>query len=202
MALKPSISLSLGNKCNKVTFTETTNPYMFDTNEGGWGDPNLDASDIVDAKVRIYNYQGTTLLATYDITDNYSSALGYPTPNSFVILEDAAWTLSDGIYKIVYSIETEDEEEDSEVFNSDLQHELFTCNLCNCLDKLIQRLVKACDTKKVQELKLQVDQIEILLYGIQTAFSCGDFETATTILESATTYCQTLSDCGCGCNDC
>lgn len=196
MALKPSISLSLGNKCDKVTFTETTGVYNATTNVTGWGTPNIDTTDIATSVVNIYNYTGTTLLDTFDLTGLYPSA----TPSEFNILEEEDWTLADGIYKIMYTIT--DDSVTPVVYNNDLTHELFLCNLCNCKNGLIEKLVKSCDTETVKKLKLQVDQMEIFVYGIQSAFSCGDFITATTILTAASAYCQTLSDCGCGCGGC
>ena len=64
---------------------------------------------------------------------------------------------------------------------------------------MIIKLINACDSLKVKELKEKVDQMEIFIYGIQSAFACGDFDTADNILTAASTYCQTLSNCGCGC---
>lgn len=196
MALIPSISLSLNNTCNKVTLTETTNVYNALTNLGGWGVPNIDTTNITASVVNIYTHDGLTLLDSYTLTGLYPSA----TPSSFEILEEAGWTQADGIYQIRYIIT--DDSLTPVNYYSDTTHELFLCNLCNCKDKLIARLVKACDTEAVKKLKTQVDQMEIFIYGIQSAFSCGDFATATTILASASTFCQTLSDCNCGCNDC
>jgi hypothetical protein len=51
----------------------------------------------------------------------------------------------------------------------------------------------------VQRLKTEVDQMEIYIYGIQSAFACGDFDTAEAILTAATTYCNTLSKCAGNC---
>jgi hypothetical protein len=56
---------------------------------------------------------------------------------------------------------------------------------------------------KFIKLKEQVDQMEIFMYGIKSAFACGDFDTVDTLLDAATKYCQTISDCAdCGCNGC
>jgi thymidine kinase len=71
--------------------------------------------------------------------------------------------------------------------------------LCNCKDSLIARLVKACDPLEVEKLKTQVDQMEVFIYGIQSAFACQDFTTANSLLSAATKYCSLVSDCGCGC---
>jgi len=200
MALLPVISLSLGNKCNTVTLTENTSPYNVTTNPGGWGSVNISANDITNSVVNIYDYTGFTLLDTYNLTGLYSGAFAYPTPTSFEILKDTGWAQSDGIYQIRYIIT--DNSVTPVNYYGDTMHELFLCNLCNCRDSLIHKLIKACDVENIKNLKTQVDQMEIFIYGIQSAFSCGDFSTATTILTAATTYCQTLSDCGCGCSGC
>lgn len=196
MSLKPSVSLSLNNLCNKVTLTETTNVYMLDVNEGGWGTPNIDTLDVTNAVVNIYSYDGLTLLQSFDLTGLYPLA----TPPPFDILTEVPWNLADGIYLINYLVT--DNSEEPITYYADVQHELFLCNLCNCKDQLVVKLVKACDTQSIEKLKTQVDQLEVFIYGIQSAFSCGDFETATNNLTIASTYCQTLSDCGCGCGGC
>ena len=41
--------------------------------------------------------------------------------------------------------------------------------------------------------------MEIYIYGIESAFSCGDFDTAEAILTAATTYCTTLTGCASNC---
>jgi hypothetical protein len=193
MSLVPIISLSLGRKCDKITLTESTNVYSIN-NEGGWGTPNIDTTTITLSEVKVYDYLGTTLLQTFDLTGLYPSA----TPSEFIILNETSWTQADGIFQIRYEIT-----EDDTIYRNETTHELFLCNLCNCLDKLIARLIKTCDTHKVKDLKTQVDQMEIFIYGIKSAFSCADFETANKILAAASIYCQTLSDCGCGCGgDC
>jgi hypothetical protein len=128
--------------------------------------------------------------------DVYSTAVGSPTPVSFVAAFEATWNNPDGIYSVVYTINFDD---DSTYTNQE-QKVLFLCNLCNCKDALIIKLINACDTETVKKLKEQVDQMEIFIYGIQSAFSCGDYDTADAIITAATTYCETISGCtGCGC---
>jgi len=198
MALLPVISLSLGNKCNKVTMTESTGFYVTGTNEGGWGplNNNIYTDNIILSEVKIYNYLGTTLVDTYDLTGLYPSQA----PSEFIILSDAVWSQVDGIYQIQYEITDDSDSVEPVIYRNTTTHELFLCNLCNCKDALIVKLTKACDSKTTEKLKVQIDQMEIFIYGIQSAFSCGDFETANNILANASTYCATVSDCcGCGC---
>lgn len=272
MALVPKISLTLNNKCNKVTLTEETNPYDLFANPGGWGSPNLSASDINYASVDVFPFAyntttnascigtivgtvftdvthlagvfvigqtltgigiaaGTVITAfltgtgsndggTYTVSvsqalgpititgvsssaqfilksstnDVYLGKPGYPTPLTFTALLEKTWNNPDGIYQIVYKVY-----DNSNIYMNEETHQLFLCNLCNCKDVLITRLIDACDRIKVQELKEQVDQMEMFIYGIQSAFACGDFDTADNILTAASKYCGTLSNCGCGC---
>jgi hypothetical protein len=275
MSLVPKISLSLGNKCNIVTLTEETNGYQYGVNEGGWGSPNPDTSDILTAVVNVLPFTYTTTtnaVSTGSISGNiftdtthlagvfavgqtlsgtgiipgtiitgidtgtgtnnggtyfvsisqsvgpttitgvnleaqyilknssvnvYTGQTGSPTPNTFVALADQAWNEPDGIYQIVYKVETF-----AGTYTNETTHELFICNICNCKDYLVTKLIDACDSLSVKKLKEQVDQMEVFIYGIQSAFSCGDFDTADNIITAATKYCQTVVNCGCGCGDC
>jgi hypothetical protein len=277
MALLPKISSSLSGKCNLISFTEQTNPYVLNTNTTGWGTPNIDTTDIDYAVVQFYNleqtpailasgdgtivgnvftvvthlsgtfavgqtltgpgiapgtvitailvgtgngngdiYQvniaqpislttinGVSLTSQYilkDVTtgqDLYANVISAPTPGSFPILTEANWSNPDGIYRLVYTIV----DADGNVYTNETQHVLFLCNLCNCKDALVQKLIDACDTPTVTKLKEQVDQMEIFIYGIQSAFACADFDTADGILDAASTFCETLMGCmSCGCS--
>jgi hypothetical protein len=275
MALLPKISASLNNKCDKISLTEETGPYVECTNETGWGGPNIDTSQIAYSDVQFYNLEqtpgilasglgeisgttftdtthftgsfaigqtligtgiapgtvitnvitgtgnnnggtyeinipqvipaGTTIYATvltsnyimYDgTTDVYSGVVSAPTPGSFLAISEASWSNPDGIYQLVYNII----DSDGNSYTNEKQHVLFICNLCNCKDNLVVKLVEACDMFTTKKLKEQVDQMEMFIYGIQTAFACGDFDTADAIITAATTFCETILGCiGCGC---
>jgi len=80
------------------------------------------------------------------------------------------------------------------------QYILFTCSLQNCMDVLIGKMVTECDAEKLDEYKQILDQLEVLLYGIKTAFSCKNFTRAETLLTNAATICTTFSGCDCGCD--
>jgi hypothetical protein len=128
----------------------------------------------------------------------YAGQSGNPTPGSFIAIQDQSWIQSDGVYQIVYSVYTEES-----LYQNEETHELFICNICNCKDQLVVDLINACDSITVKKLKEQVDQMEIFIYGIKSAFACGDFDTATSIIEAAGKYCTTIADCkGCGCGGC
>lgn len=142
---------------------------------------------------------GITIVANYYLknttVDVYSTAPCSATPYIFTALFEQPWSNPDGIYQVVYTVIS-----GSNIYNNKTQHVLFLCNLCSCKDELIIRLVKACDKIEIEKLKTQVDQMEVFIYGIQTAFACGDFDTAVNLLSAATEYCSLVSDCGCGCS--
>ena len=272
MALNPKISVSLNNKCNKITIVEETGPFVITSNNGGWGTPNITTAAITRADVQFFNSSQTPAIAasgtgtisgttftdvthisgtfaigqtltgvgvaagtkitalltgtgannggTYTVsiaqttastaisgnlitqnyilkdgtTDVYATVAGAPTPGRFTALLENAWTGADGVFQIVYTITTA-----AATYTNDKQYQLFLCNLCNCKEGLVARLIDACDTKTVQRLKTEVDQMEIYIYGIQTAFACGDFDTAEAILTAAKTYCDTLTECASNC---
>lgn len=125
-------------------------------------------------------------------TDVYASVAGAPTPGAFTAFSEVAWSGVDGIYRIIYRVQ-----DSTNTYENDKQYVLFICNLCNCKDKVILALIDACDEESVQKYKTYVDQMEIYIYGIKSAFSCGDFDTAEAILTAATTYCNNicLSNC-------
>lgn len=200
MALIPKIELKLGTNCSTVNLIEDTGIYVALNNIGGWGTPNIDTDAIVSATVKIQSVAGA-LLQTITLKDTsvdyYSGAVTSPVPSSFTILSEETWNQLDGIYEIVYTVN-----DGTTNYINETQHELFLCKLCACKESLVSKLVKECDAQKLKGLKENLDQIEIFMYGIQTAFACGNFTQATTILTNATSYCQIVSDCNCGCSDC
>lgn len=145
---------------------------------------------------------GTPIVGIYilkdAVIDVYAGNVTAPTPAPFIALADQPWSNPDGIYEIVYIVT-----DGVDVYTNETQHQLFLCNLCSCKDNLVMKLLNACSSPATIKLKEQVDQMEMFIYGIESAFSCGDFDTAENILTAASTYCQTVSDCsGCGCGGC
>jgi len=161
-------------------------------NDGGTYTVNIAqtvTSTVIDGNLITQNY-----ILKGGVIDVYATAAGAPAPGSFTALSESAWAGSDGVFQIVYTILAT-----TVTYTNDTQYVLFLCNLCTCKDNLVVKLIDACDIETVQKLKVQVDQMEIYIYGIQTAFSCGDYDTAEAILTAATTYCDTLTDCLSGC---
>jgi len=195
--LVPKIDICLNNLCNLLDVYECTSPYVASTNDTGWGTPNEDTSDITEAYLYIYDSTGNTLLQTitlYDgVTDVYSGVAGAPTPGAFFALKDVTWEQGDGIYKLVYKIITS-----TGTYYNETQYKLFTCNLNNCLEKIKSYIVSECDTTKLKKQKEKYDQLQLILFGINNAFSCKDFTTAANLIASAKKICDNLCDCGCG----
>lgn len=193
MSLIPKIELTLTPNGNLVTLTETTDIYNILYNVGGWIS-GITTDDIVSANVKVYNI-ANTLLNTFTLKSDsidYYSNVSSNTPAPFIIIE-TAWTNPDGVYKTIYTIE-----DDNGTFYVNNNDVLFLTNLCNCKNTLVTRALNECNSAKLEVIKESLDQIELFIYGIQSAFSCGEFGRATNILEAATIYCQTVSNCGCG----
>jgi hypothetical protein len=202
MALVPKISICINSKCNSVDIYEETSPYVLATNAGGWVNSgtvatNIDTSEITDAKLEIYDSAGDNILDTiilYDgVTDVYSGVNGAPAPGAFLAIDNYTWTLADGIFKLQYTVT-----DGNTIFTNDLQHILHTCNINNCIDDLKAKIVTECDAVKLSQQKEQLDQLEVILYGIKSAFSCADFTSAEALIISAQAICDNICDCGCG----
>ena len=202
MSLVPKINICINNVCNKIDIYEETSPYVLATNSTGWVNSgtvaaNIDTSEITAADLKIYNSTGNTLLDTiilYDgVTDVYSGVAGAPTPGSFLAIINHTWAQSDGVYKLVYTIT-----DGISIFTNDTQHKLFTCSINNCIDGLKAKEVTECDSNKLSKIKEKTNQLEVILYGIQSAFSCADFTTVNSLITAAQTICDNLCDCGCG----
>ena len=144
---------------------------------------------------------GSNAIANFIIKDSTVNLYNYlqynPTPIEGTIIYNADWPAGDGIYYVDYIVETS-----SLIYSNERQYELSICNLCACKDDLVLKLINASTSNEAKKLKEYVDQMEVFIYGIKTAFACGDLDTADAILTSATTYCQTISNCGCGCTGC
>ena len=190
MALIPRVTLNLENKCDKVDICEATGIYVVTSNEGGWGTPNIATDVVTAATVAILDHTGTTTLQTFDILPTYTTPIQPP----YQAFDGASWTQSDGVFKLIYTVT-----DGIDTFTNPTEYVLFTCNLCNCIENLIGKLAEECDAVEVEKLKNIIDQLEVLKYGIESAFSCKNFTRAETLLTNAATLCSTFTDCLGGC---
>ena len=197
MALVPKINICISSKCDTVNIYEHTSPYSVTTNDTGWGGVNTTTDLITDSKLEIYNAEGNDLLDVIILKsttiDLYTGVAGEPAPGTFLIVSDYVWSLPDGAYKLIYTVE-----EGVSVFTNEVQHVLFTCGLDNCIDKIRSYIVVECNSVKLKKQKELLDQLEIIKYGIQSAFSCADFDTVALLLTKSALICDNLCDCGCG----
>jgi len=187
MSLSPKISLSLGNKCNKISANDVTGIYDPVSNTGGWGAPNLENTNVIAANFTITNVITPAITLNYNITAEIIAAT---VTNSFNVLFEGNFSLGDGIYDVDYTVESS-----TTSYSTQNAKYLFICNLLNCKDNLVIKLINACTSAEVTKLKEQVDQMEIFIYGIQLAFEQGDYGNAQNILDAATKYCQVVSEC-------
>lgn len=202
MALVPKINICVNNKCDTIDIYEQTGPYHATNNPEGWVNSgtvaaNIDTSEIAVAVVTISDYTDTTVYHTYTmydgVTDVYSGVAGAPLPSNFLALTNQSFTQGDGVYRLNYSVKSASTE-----FTNETQHVLITCGIEACINGLKAKEVVECDSNKLSKIKEKIDQLEIILYGIQSSFSCGDWTTAISLIESASTICDNLCDCGCG----
>jgi hypothetical protein len=203
MALVPKINICIQSKCDKIDVYEQTGPYDATNNDEGWSNSgttagHIDTSEIQTAVLSIYDYLQNTLYETITLKDTvsvdvYTGVTGAPAPANFLAVSGQAWTQPDGVYKLVYVID-----DGSSTYTNDTQYALLTCNLENCLDGLKKKAITECNSKTLSNIKDKIDQIELLIYGIESAFSCNDMTTVVSLIKSGTTICDNLCDCGCG----
>lgn len=202
MSFIPKIKVCIEGSCDKINLFEETGIYN-PNNLTGWGAPNPITSGIWGSEVRISDYTGNTLLETIILKDQlgidvYTPVVGSPTPGPFLAVQDYEWTHQDGVYTIVYEVGIGDKEEDQTFFYNKSQKVLFTCNLESCIRSLKSKIIEECSSNQMSKIKTKIDQLEILYYGIKSAFSCDDIITVNNLLENAKIICDNLCDCGCG----
>lgn len=192
MALSLEFEACLNNKCDEISFTDTTGLYNAATNTGGWETPNESGGDVISATITVYDAAKDNLLDTYDVT----SAIPDPVTGT-IDLGDFTWGQSDGIYTLVYTVIAKPGDELLE-YTKEIKV-FFYCNLLNCIDEEKVKLVGTCDPVKLSKIKENIDTLEMLLYGAKSAFACGNFTEVATIMETASTLCTQLGNCNCGC---
>lgn len=196
MALIPKIDFCINNLCDKIDIYEQTSPHVAATNPGGWGAPNIDTAAIVTAELLIQDYLGNithdTIVFKSPTVDLYVLVAGAPTPGSFLAVLDHPFILPDAPYKLVYNVR-----DASTTFTNDTQRKLVTCNIESCINLKKQKVVTECDPRKLDRLKSELDQLEVILLGIESAFSCGDFKTTVNLITSATSICNNQCDTDC-----
>lgn len=207
MSLVPKVKICIASTCDKINIYEETgskNP----NNLSGWGNTNPNTDDIWESKVEIFNYNKEDLIETVFLKNQqnlnkYSPVIGSPTPGNFLAIKNHEWNQEDGVFSIKYTVDILLEEVEGEppilsTYYNEPQKVLFTCNLEFCINNLKQIIVTECDFKQISKIKTKIDQLEIIFYGIKSAFACNDIETTNQLLEQAKIICENLCHCGCG----
>lgn len=183
--LIPKVSLEVSNTCDKISIFENTGVYSLNTNHGGFGSPNIATTDITASKVEVFDLD-SNLLETFDLTGTYP----LPIVGEFLALNEVDWNQEDGIFNVVYTVT-------AGIDYTNSSKELFLCNLCNCRQNTVLKLIETCDGINAEKLKSQVDQFDLFIYGIETAYVCFNFDRALDILKLAQKYCENIN-----CNNC
>ena len=192
--LTPSIKLSYSNICSKINICETTGIYST-ANNGGWGSPNINPSDVVSSYIKIYDYSGVELLQTIVIKNNFVDNYPSSITGTMSIMTDVDWSQSDGCYKVVYEVNTLTDK----YLNSD-NYVLFDCNIGNCIDNLVCKISDSCDDTKKKRMYDLLEQLEIIQYAMCCAMSGGVYSKIASLSEDAKIICDTITNCPC--NNC
>lgn len=107
MALIPKFSISNGCNFDSLTHTQTTGVYDSETNDTGYGSPNIETSDVDSTSLSITNLLTDTTFD--DITDitasstevEYEITLDELTVDGAVVYTTS---LEDGIYEFIFSV--------------------------------------------------------------------------------------------------
>lgn len=195
MALIPTFKVNITNSCSLVEFSDTTGRYDASNNVGGWGSPNFEYSDIATADIKTYDYLGTTLLSTY-VTQDTVSIDQYPTSSPYpqvITFDSAAWANVDGVYQFNYSIT----DSLAVTISTGLVPKLICCNLHECIKKQELKLLKECTEEVRKKILHRVDELRMILIGIQSTFQCGNFADAQSAIVDANALCTLYDNCGC-----
>lgn len=195
MNLDPKIKVCIGNDCDRINLYEQTGMYN-PNNTSGWGNTNITTDDISIAEVKLYSHDSATIYETIilknNVIDVYSPVVGSPTPGSFLAIKNKGTEIVDGVYRVEYSIE----DINNVVYISNC-YILNICGIEKCLQKLKDNIIGECSAQKKKELKEKIDVLEIIIYGIESSFSCKDFNIVDELIENAQIICDNI--CGCGC---
>lgn len=195
--LIPKISICV-NACKGFTvknitgwFNEDTNPGGFNDNSTVWVNSTLGNPYVTSAKLEIY--LNDVLLDTIDVTETVNDSI-YPTFDLYTYLPE---TLVDGVYRVVFTVEDEDEA----VYTTDKIKAVW-CNVECCVNKLAfkvaEELCNNCESKAFDNFITA----NTLLESLEDIAQCLGQEDFLKILGKLQKICghKTSSGCGCGCS--
>lgn len=205
MAL-PSIAKSLpilnieacqDTDCDSFNISESTGVYDSNGNPGGWGNPNYDVSDVIDARLIIVLPDGTSVTIDSNSSVPVFPTLPDSTGNSIFNVTSTMLGVSgleDGIYNITYQVDL------NSVFGQTIQaqvtiYQLLTCNIKCCVDKLVAKIPDYncdCSNPAVENALLA----QALYSALCCAGKCGNLTAVDNLLETLNRICDS-TDCGC-----
>jgi hypothetical protein len=184
-----SISFCYKNStdCNSILFKESTGAYNSESNDTGWGAPNILIADIQAAVLIITKPDDSQV--TIDISSKF------PTTNTELIwqitAEDLGYTdsIEDGLYTITYKLTT-----DSNTYIHTSKTFLYSCILDCQIKKILAESVKYqmnCDdcNSDINENIYNAMKIHALYVGLCAMSGCG---TSTIKIKNALENLQTL----------
>jgi hypothetical protein len=157
--------------CKKFVFTELTGDYDSVTNPTGWSTPNIDISDVLTSTLSIYKPNNTSpiiinLFPTYPTIDNTIE---------FEIDETILGsTISDGLYKFVYTITYTDSNNQIATISQTVYHAVY-CNIKCCVDKLFAAIE---DFDCGDCMKYQIEKAlnaQVLFVSMINSAKCGRY---------------------------
>ena len=176
--------------CTSFQLTDETGPYS-SSNNGGYGAPNFETTDAIDARVIVTQPDGTQ--TTITVYPTFPDSTG----NQIVTITAAQLgltTLPDGIWTLQYQVDFNNINSQT-VQKSVTKTVLFACSVSCCVHKLIAKVAETecgCDSVTLQNALLA----HALLKALCSAGSCGSVSQVTNILSRLTKLCS-IQNCGC-----
>jgi hypothetical protein len=191
MALELKSTVTVLDGCYGFSLIDSTGDYSID-NPGGYGDPNIETTDVEKVYVRVYPPQSTVPYVFYFVVDsgNFTSAtltkpdgtivditsdistLTFPfsTGNEFEIKEtyldyEDETSVIDGAWTIQYEIQTDVL---TYITNS---YQLTTCGACCCIQKLFINLPDCgCDDGYFKTAELADAYLKSAIYSANMGY--------------------------------
>jgi hypothetical protein len=182
--LRPTLEACMKDKCGGIYFKDTTGVYDVTNNPYGWGDPNLEASELTEVTLTIEYPDGSE--TEHDLLDQI------PDPITGTIEFDVIkGTYDDGIYTFTYYVSGSGKTGTTSV--TKILKKLFLCNVTCCVDKMwakIPTYINTKDEKFLQNYITQTHYAQGLINGLSAAGGCLNTTAVTAILDKIERICE------------
>lgn len=178
--------------CTSFDIKDTTGVYS-SGNSGGYGNPNFDISDAIDARIYV-----TTPAGVQTIIDCFPTLPDSTGASTFTITSSnlgSSGSLVDGIYVVKYQVDFTNASAQTVQYDV-VKTLLLSCTIKCCIDKLIAKIATlgcGCDDTQLKNALLAYGLYQSLLYNGK----CGNTPAVTNLLSQLNKLCIT-SNCGCG----